>query len=86
MEYKKWLISEELRDADYYKNIVLSKLDLDQQGVTQSLNVWDSNKLIKKLSELGEYTKLPEAKKKSIEARIRSKVGTINDLIRSIVS
>jgi len=86
MRYKEWLLSEELEDLKYYKNIILSKLDLDHEGLTQSLNVWDSDKLINKLNELGEYVKLPNIKRKSIEAQIRSKVGTVNDLIVSIAS
>lgn len=86
MNYKKWLISEEIKDLDFYKNLILSKLDLSIEGLSQSLNVWEPEKLIQKLNTLGEYTKLPDIKKKNIESRIRSKVGTINDLIISIVN
>ena len=82
MEYKKWLLSEELRDFNFYKNLVLSKLDLDNDGGSTSLRIWEPNKLIQKLTELGEYVKLPGIKKNSIEAQIQSKVGTVNDLIR----
>jgi len=86
MRYKEWLLSEEVKDLRYYKNIVLAKLDLDHQGLSQSLAAWDANKMIKKLNELGEYTKLPEIKRKSIESQIKSKIGTVNDLIKSIAS
>lgn len=84
MRYKIWLLNEENKNFEYYKNIVLSKLGLGYSDGSQSINIWDPNKLIQKLNELGEYVKLPRVKKIRAEAQIRSKVGTINDLIKSI--
>lgn len=84
MKFKIWL---EEKDREYYQDMVLSKLDLDKdKGLSQSLNVWDPDKLLSKLSELGEYKSLPEDVQKSIEAKIKSGSGTIGDLINIISS
>lgn len=82
MKFKLWL---EEKNREYYRDMILSKLDLDKdKGLSQSLNVWDSDKLLGKLSELGEYKSLPEDVQKSIEAKIKSGSGTIGDLINII--
>jgi len=82
MKFKLWL---EEKNREYYRDMILSKLDLDKdKGLSQSLNVWDSDKLLGKLSELGEYKSLPEDVQKSIEAKIKSGSGTISDLINII--
>lgn len=84
MKFKLWL---EEKNREYYRDMILSKLDLDKdKGLSQSLNVWDSDKLLGKLSELGEYKSLPEDVQKSIEAKIKSSSGTIGDLINIISS
>lgn len=82
MKFKLWL---EEKNREYYRDMILSKLDLDKdKGLSQSLNVWDSDKLLSKLSELGEYKSLPEDVQKAIEAKIKSGSGTIGDLINII--
>lgn len=82
--FKKWLLIEE-KDVNYYKKLVLSKLELDNQGLSQSLNIWKPESLISKLNELGEYKNLSLEKRKNIENIIKSKSGTINDLIKIMV-
>lgn len=84
MQYKNWLISEELKNLKYYQNLILSKLELDSQGLSKSIGSWDSQKLIDKLNELGEYKNLPEGKRKRVESQIRSKFGTLGDMIGAI--
>jgi hypothetical protein len=82
MKFKIWL---EAKDKEYYQNIILSKLDLDKEkGISMSLNVMDPEKLLNKLSELGEYKNLPKKIQNSIEYKIRSEAGTIGDLINII--
>lgn len=82
--FKKWLLIEE-KDIDYYKKLILSKLELDNQGLSQSLNIWKPESLINKLNELGEYKNLSLEKRKNVENIIKSKSGTINDLIKVMV-
>lgn len=82
--FKKWLFIEE-KDIDYYKKLILSKLELDNQGLSQSLNIWKPESLINKLNELGEYKNLSLEKRKNVENIIKSKSGTINDLIKVMV-
>lgn len=86
MQYKNWLISEEVKNLKYYQNLILSKLELDAQGLSKSIESWDSQKLINKLNELGEYKNLPEGKRRRVESQIRSKFGTLGDMISAIVN
>jgi hypothetical protein len=85
MNYKKWLYSEEVKDLKYYQNIILSKLDLDYQGLNKSISTWDSEFIITKLNELGEYKNLTQNKRKRAEMQIRSKVGTLGDIAKILV-
>jgi hypothetical protein len=85
MNYKKWLYSEEAKDLKYYQNIILSKLDLDYQGLNKSISTWDSEFIITKLNELGEYKNLTQNKRKRAEMQIRSKVGTLGDIAKILV-
>jgi hypothetical protein len=85
MNYKKWLYSEEMKDLKYYQNIILSKLDLDYQGLNKSISTWDSEFIITKLNELGEYKNLTQNKRKRAEMQIRSKVGTLGDIAKILV-
>lgn len=85
MNYKKWLYSEEIKDLKYYQNLVLAKLELDYQDLNQSLSNWDSDQLVRKLNELGEYKNIAQNKRKRIEMQIKSKVGTLGDVAKMLV-
>lgn len=82
--FKNWLISEE-KNLDYYKKLVLSKLELDNQGLSQSLNIWKPESLINKLNDLGEYKNLELNKRKEIENIIKSKSGTVSDIVKKMI-
>lgn len=82
MNYKNWLFEFEDNTIKFYQNIILSKLELDKEGLSQSLNIWDPEKLISKINELGEYKNLSDPIRKRIENQIKSKFGTIGDIIR----
>jgi hypothetical protein len=84
MLFKTWLEERE-KDRDYYRDIILSKLDLDKsKGLSQSLDVMEPEKIINKLNELGEYKALSDDIKNSIEGKIKSGSGTVGDLINII--
>jgi hypothetical protein len=74
-----------MKDLKYYQNIILSKLDLDYQGLNKSISTWDSEFIITKLNELGEYKNLTQNKRKRAEMQIRSKVGTLGDIAKILV-
>lgn len=80
--FKLWL---EEKDKEYYQDMILSKLDLDKEkGLSQSLDIWDTEKLLSKLNQLGEYKSLSKEIQSAIEARIKSGSGTVGDLINII--
>ena len=81
MDFKLWLLEFEGKDIKYYQNILLSKLDLDKdKGLSQSLNVWESDKLLSKIQDIGEFKNLSSDLQKEIIDQINSKTGTLNDL------
>jgi len=81
MDFKLWLLEFEGKDIKYYQNILLSKLDLDKdKGLSQSLNVWESGKLLSKIQDIGEFKNLSSDLQKEIIDQINSKTGTLNDL------
>jgi hypothetical protein len=84
MNYKTWLFEFEEKNISFYRNIVLSKLELDKEGLSQSLNVWDPERLLKKFNELGEFKKLSPEIQGKIENQIKSKSGTVEDLIKTM--
>lgn len=80
--FKIWL---EEKDRSYYQDMILSKLDLDKEkGLSQTLDLMEPDKLISKLSELGEYKSLPKEIQSAIESKIKSGSGNIRDLINII--
>jgi hypothetical protein len=68
MNFKSWLLEYEDKDFDFYKNMVLGKLNLNkEQGLEQNLNTWDSDQLISILRGLGEYRQLPEVTRNQVD-------------------
>lgn len=84
MRFSIWLEKEE-RDYDFFKNLILGKLELSNEALSQSVGIYEPDELISKFQGLGEYAKLPEETKAQVEGQIRSKTGTLGDLIRLMV-
>lgn len=82
MKFKSWLEMEN-KGYDYYKNLVLGKLNLDPvHGLTQSINGWEPQQLIGMLNGLGEFKQLPMPIQDKVISRIRTGEGNIGDLIQ----
>ena len=83
MSFKIWLTEFEDKGFNYYKNIVLGKLNLDQShGLSQSLDAWEPEQLINMLNGLGEFKELPEQIQNQVTGQIQSRMGTLGDLVR----
>lgn len=85
MRFSVWLEKEE-RDFDFFKNLILGKLELSNEALSQSVDIYKPDELIGKLKSLGEYAKLPEEIKSQVEGQIRSGTGTLQDLIRLMIT
>jgi hypothetical protein len=80
--FKIWLEDEE-KDFDFYKNLVLGKLDLDRvEGLSATLSTWEPDYLINILNSLGEFKELSSEVQEQVTGKIRSGDGTLSDLIR----
>ena len=72
---------------NYYKNIILGKLNLDHMnGLSQAVDTWEPEQLINILNGLGEFKKLPQQTQDQVTGQIKSRMGTLGDLIRIMSS
>jgi len=86
ISFKLWLESKE-KDFEFYKNLVLGKLNLDgTEGLSATLNTWKPEGLQQILQGLGEFKALPEAIQKQVFGKIDSGSGTLADIIRMMAS
>lgn len=84
MNFKNWFEMEN-KSYDYYKNLVLGKLNLDPiHGLTQSVNGWEPQQLIEILNGLGEFKQLPLPVQDQVISQIQSGTGTLGDLIQTM--
>jgi hypothetical protein len=82
MNFLEWFFKEE-KDFDYYRNLILSKLNLKKDmGLSQDLNAWEPDNLINILNGLGEFRNLSSEIQDQIIGQIRSGSGTLHDIIR----
>lgn len=82
MNFKTWLEFQE-KDFNYYKNLILGKLDLESpEGLSVSLDTFNSQNLIEQLQGLGEFKELTSEIQQQIINKVKSGDGTIEDLIR----
>jgi hypothetical protein len=87
MTFKIWLTEMEDKGYNYYKNVLLGKLNLDRtHGLSQGIDTWEPEQLISTLSGLGEFTGLPKETQDQVLGQIRSRMGTLGDLIRIMAS
>jgi len=85
VKFKNWmkLKEAEYKDFDYYKNLVLGKLNLNNNyGLSQDINTWKPESLISILNGLGEFKALSQNIQSQVIGQIRSQMGTIGDIIR----
>jgi hypothetical protein len=83
MRFRVWLEEEEGKDFDYFSRLVLGRLSLSyDNGPDQTLDTWEPNNLIQMLNGMGEYKQLPQPVRDRVEAQIRSRMGTLGDIIR----
>lgn len=86
MNFRQWIETDE-KDYNYYKHLVLGKLSLNPNtGPEQTLDTWEPENLINMLNGLGEYRVLPQPVRNRVEAQIRSRTGTLGDLLRMMSS
>jgi len=85
--FKVWLAEMENKGYDFYKNILLGKLNLDRtHGLSQVLQTWEPEQLINVLNGLGEFKELRQEVQDQVIGQIRSRMGTLGDLIRIMSS
>jgi hypothetical protein len=85
--FKTWLTEMEEKGYNYYKNILLGKLNLDRtHGLSQGIDTWEPEQLVNVLNGLGEFTQLPKEVQDQVFGQIRSRMGTLGDLIRLMSS
>jgi len=82
MNFKTWLEFEE-KDFNYYKSLILGKLDLESpEGLSVSLDTFNTQNLIEQLQSLGEFKELASDTQQFILNKVKSGDGTVEDLIR----
>jgi hypothetical protein len=87
MIFKMWLAEMENKGYDFYKNVLLGKLNLDRtHGLSQGLDAWEPEQLINVLNGLGEFKELRQEVQDQVTGQIRSRMGTLGDLIRIMSS
>lgn len=80
--FKYWLESLD-KDYDFYKNVIIGKLNLNRnQGLSQSINTWEPQHLIAILNGLGEFKELPQENQNQVIGQIQSGMGTLDDIIK----
>jgi hypothetical protein len=87
--FKNWLFEDEQKDYEFYKNLILGKLNSgkkeEKYDVSTSLNVWKPvENLISSLENLGEFKIFDVEVQKQVLDKINSKEGTLDDIIRLI--
>ena len=83
--FKKWLAEMEDKGYNYYKNIILGKLNLDHMnGLSQAVDTWEPEQLINILNGLGEFKQLPLPVQDQVISQIQSGTGTLGDLIQTM--
>ncbi len=87
VNFKMWLEDTE-DNFSHWKDIILGYLNLDQEnGLSQTLDTFDSQHLKEKLQGLGEFTKLsPDTQNKVMSMIDGPQGGTVGDLIRQMSS
>jgi hypothetical protein len=86
LSFKIWLEDEE-KDFEFYKNLVLGKLNLDRsEGLSATLNTWEPENLISMLNSLGEFKELSDETQEQVIGKVRAGEGTLADLIRMIAT
>jgi len=86
MSFKIWLEDEE-KDFEFYKNLVLGKLNLDRsEGLSATLNTWEPENLISMLNSLGEFKELSDETQEQVIGKVRAGEGTLADLIRKMAT
>lgn len=87
MTFKIWLTEIEDKGYNFYKNILLGKLNLDRtHGLSQGIDTWEPEQLVNMLNGLGEFKELPKQVQDQVFGQIRSRMGTLGDLIRIMSS
>lgn len=87
MTFKIWLTEIEDKGYNYYKNVVLGKLNLDRNhGLSTGIDTWEPGQLVDVLKGLGEFTSLPKEVQDQVTGQINSRMGTLGDLIRVMSS
>ena len=72
MSFKIWLEDEE-KDFEFYKNLVLGKLNLDRsEGLSATLNTWEPENLISMLNSLGEFKELSDETQEQVIGKVRA--------------
>ncbi|MEI8270969.1 MAG: hypothetical protein WCG45_06415 [bacterium] len=83
MNFKNWLEEYDGKDFDFYKNLLVGKLNLDKSlGISQSLDALDPDFVVSSLNSLGEFKELPDFIQNQIIGMIKSQSGTFADLAR----
>jgi len=86
LSFKIWLEDEE-KDFEFYKNLVLGKLNLDRsEGLSATLNTWEPENLISMLNSLGEFKELSDEAQEQVIGKVRAGEGTLADLIRKMAT
>lgn len=87
MNFKMWLAEFDDKGFNYYKNMLLGKLNLDRtQGLSQGLDAWEPEHLLSMLNGLGEFRELPSRVQDQVVGQIKSRMGTLGDLVRLMSS
>ena len=89
ISFKNWLFEDEQKDFEFYKDLILGKLNTGknkvQYDMSTSLNVWNPpDKLTSALENLGEFKSLDDSLQKQVTEKINSKEGTLGDVVRLI--
>jgi len=83
MNFRKWFVEFDDKGFNYYKNMLLGKLNLDRsQGLSQGLDAWEPDHLVSMLNGLGEFRNLPDEIQDQVIGQIKSRMGTFGDLVR----
>lgn len=86
LSFKIWLEDEE-KDFEFYRNLVLGKLNLDRsEGLSATLNTWEPENLISMLNSLGEFKELSDETQDQVIGKVRAGEGTLADLIRKMAT
>lgn len=87
MQFIQWLVEAELKDFNFWRNLILGKLGFEKEyDLSQSLMAMKPDMLINSLNELGEFKKLDQTTKTQVLSQVESKTGTLRDLIKIIAS